>query len=88
VSGWLVRITLTPPDWADTGSVCHLLLPTRYARRAEAVLAGQCLWAGPPGREIEAVHVRSAGGAEDGDWVEVPWDHACGATLIDQDSDD
>jgi hypothetical protein len=88
VSGWQLRITLTPPPWADDGSVCHLLLPARHARRAEAVLAGQCLWAGPAGREIEAVHVRSTGEGGDGDWAVVPWEHTCGAVLIDQGPDD
>ena len=88
---WRVRITLVPPAWAGPGAVCHVLLPTRFARRAEAVLAGQCLWAGPPGREIAALHIRAIAVAGPGEeveeqsdhdgWVEVPWDHTCGAIL-------
>jgi hypothetical protein len=97
---WMLRITIEPPTWAGPEAVCHVLLPTRFARRAEAVLAGQCLWAAPPGREIETFHVRAVGAVagkgpdedvgdqgdqgdqeDEGDWVEVPWDHTCGAIL-------
>jgi hypothetical protein len=89
---WMLRITVVPPAWAGPEAVCHVLLPTRFARRAEAVLVGQCLWAGIPGKEIVALHVRLvsavAGDEPDedvgdlGGWAEVPWDHICGAILL------